>query len=306
MIISAIDWHPDSNFIVTCSHDRNAFVWNFDEGEGTWKPSLVILRIERAALCVAWSPDGQKFAVGSSAKCIPVCYYEKDNNWWVSKMIKKHKSSVLSVAWHPNSQMLASGSSDFKARILSAFVSGVDDAQVSGHFPAAVAFGEAYAEYAANGWIHAVAFSPSAATLAFVAHDASAHFITFPSGVEFVIKRTALPLTQLAFVDETKCVAAGHDMNPQVFQQRGGAWIAADVLDKKPAPTNAPAQSANSDVKSRMAMWQNKDRTGQASADKDDETAWLKHQGAITCLKLTPDNHVSTTAADGKLVVWPL
>ena len=96
MLISAIDWHPTSNYIVTCAHDRNAFVWSFDEGEKKWKPSLVILRIERAALDCRWSRDGQKFAVASSAKCVPVCYYESDNNWWVSKMIKKHKSSVRS------------------------------------------------------------------------------------------------------------------------------------------------------------------------------------------------------------------
>ena len=96
MLISAIDWHPQSNYIVTCAHDRNAFVWSFDEGEKKWKPSLVILRIERAALDCRWSRDGQKFAVASSAKCVPVCYYESDNNWWVSKMIKKHKSSARS------------------------------------------------------------------------------------------------------------------------------------------------------------------------------------------------------------------
>ena len=33
MLISAIDWHPQSNYIVTCAHDRNAFVWSFDDGE---------------------------------------------------------------------------------------------------------------------------------------------------------------------------------------------------------------------------------------------------------------------------------
>jgi len=65
MLISAIDWSPVTDLIVTCSHDRNAFVWKYDEGEKTWKPSLVILRIDRAALDVRWSPDGKKFAVAS-------------------------------------------------------------------------------------------------------------------------------------------------------------------------------------------------------------------------------------------------
>ena len=97
MLISAIDWHPQSNYIVTCAHDRNAFVWSFDDQEKKWKPSLVILRIERAALDCRWSLDGQKFAVASSAKCVPVCYYESDNNWWVSKMIKKPQGKHASA-----------------------------------------------------------------------------------------------------------------------------------------------------------------------------------------------------------------
>lgn len=49
----------------------------------------VILRINRAATCVKWSPEEDKFAVGSSSRMISVCYFEADNNWWVSKHIKK-------------------------------------------------------------------------------------------------------------------------------------------------------------------------------------------------------------------------
>ena len=55
-----------------------------------------------------------------------MCYFEEDNDWWVSKHIKKHKSTVLSVDWHPNNVMLATGSSDFKARVVSAAIRGVD------------------------------------------------------------------------------------------------------------------------------------------------------------------------------------
>ena len=45
---------------------------------GVWKPSLTLLRIDRAALDVKWSPDGKKFAVASGAKSVPVCHYEAD------------------------------------------------------------------------------------------------------------------------------------------------------------------------------------------------------------------------------------
>jgi len=51
LLVSAVDWSVD-NKIVTCSHDRNAFVWTFDAADGVWKPMLVILRVERAAMQV--------------------------------------------------------------------------------------------------------------------------------------------------------------------------------------------------------------------------------------------------------------
>jgi hypothetical protein len=69
-----------------------------------------------------------KFAIGSGAKSVCVCFYEPENNWWISKHIKKkHTSSVTDVAWHPNSLLLATASTDCRCRIYSAFVKGVDD-----------------------------------------------------------------------------------------------------------------------------------------------------------------------------------
>ena len=90
------------------------YVWNLEGSE--WVPTLVILRLNRAALCVQWSPKGSakcptllllityvihiilkflrfalsilplenKFAVGSGAKTVCICYYEQENNWYGS------------------------------------------------------------------------------------------------------------------------------------------------------------------------------------------------------------------------------
>lgn len=56
-----------------------------------------------------------KFAVGSGARLISVCYFESENDWWVSKHIKKSiRSTVTTIDWHPNNVLLAAGSSDFK------------------------------------------------------------------------------------------------------------------------------------------------------------------------------------------------
>lgn len=82
--------------------------------------------------------------MATGAKCVSVCYFEEDHDWWVSKHIKSHKSTVLSVAWHPNGLLLATGASDFKARIFSAFIKGVDKRPSSSPFGDKLPFGEVH------------------------------------------------------------------------------------------------------------------------------------------------------------------
>mmetsp|Transcript_33752 Transcript_33752/g.41546 ORF Transcript_33752/g.41546 Transcript_33752/m.41546 type:complete len:229 (+) Transcript_33752:252-938(+) len=164
MVVCGIDWSPLTNKIVTCSHDVNAFVWTFDGRKQKWKPSLSILRINRAALSCRWSPDGTKFAVASGSKVVPVCYYESSQDWWVSKMIKKHKSTVIDVAWHPNSQLLATASSDFKCRVFSAYIDNLEERPAKTFFGdmSRFKFGDPITEFdSANGWVESVAWSPS-------------------------------------------------------------------------------------------------------------------------------------------------
>ena len=55
-LITGVDIAPNSGRIVTCSQDRNAYVWEPSQS-GEWKPTLVLLRINRAATCVRWAPN---------------------------------------------------------------------------------------------------------------------------------------------------------------------------------------------------------------------------------------------------------
>ena len=126
MRVTGIDWHEGSNSIATSSQDRNAYVWT-EQKTSEWKPTLVVLRIGRAATCIKWSPNGKKFAVGSGSKQIPVCSYEQSQDMWVAKMIKKAgKSSILSIDWSPDGLFIIAGGSDFKCRIFSAYIKNVD------------------------------------------------------------------------------------------------------------------------------------------------------------------------------------
>lgn len=147
-LITSIDWAPNSNRIVTASQDRNAYVWSLSPdpltGNLVWKPTLVLLRINRAATFVRWSPNEDKFAVASGARyvssslrddvisssiyrAIAICSFDPENNWWVARQLKKPiRSTVLSVDWHPNNVLLAAGSADMKARVFSAYIKDVD------------------------------------------------------------------------------------------------------------------------------------------------------------------------------------
>ena len=212
---------------------------------------------------------------------------------------------MLSLAWHPCSTVLATGSSDFRCRVFSAHIDGVDGAQQAVAGYDSKPFGEVLAEFVCGGWVHAVAYSPSGCVLAFAGHDASVHFAQFNTGgapVVQTIRFPFLPLCQLLFLDEYKLVGAGHDMNPAVFAN-AGTWAFESFVDKKGEEKKAAA--SGSSVASKMAMWQNKDKTGSAAgAGAKEETAWLKHQGPITCLKHMGGNKFSTTACDGRLVLW--
>ncbi|KAJ2348539.1 ARP2/3 actin-organizing complex subunit Sop2, partial [Coemansia sp. RSA 2618] len=70
LLVTSIDWAPQTNRIVTCSQDKNAYVWTFDAAGGAWKPTLVHLRLQRAATQARWSPQENKFAVASGDKCV--------------------------------------------------------------------------------------------------------------------------------------------------------------------------------------------------------------------------------------------
>ena len=178
----------------------------------------MLLRINRAATFVRWSPSEAKFAVGSGARAVAVCHFEADNDWWVSKHLKKPiRSTVTTLAWHPNSVLLGVGSTDSHARVLSAFVKGVDERPEPGVWGERLPFGTVCAEFLnpAAGWIHGCAFSPSGDALAFVAHDSTVT-VAYPGGPEQQPKAVVsvgtqlLPLCSMIWNGENEIIAAGY------------------------------------------------------------------------------------------------
>lgn len=297
------------NQIVTCSQDRNALVWEAQQ-DGSWKQTLVLLRINRAATCVRWSPNGAKFAVGSGARVIAVCYYEQDNDWWIAKHIKKPlKSTVLAVAWHPNSVLLAAGTTDGHARVFSGYVKGVDERPEPSPWGERLPFQTLCGDFTDDSaaWVRDVAFSPSGDALAWVTHDSSV-LVAYPSAPEqppraiVAIASSFLPFSSLVWTNETQLLAAGYDCHPVVFEGTESGWTFAYSIDD-------PASSKkSSEVREQSAlnMFRQLDLKGTQDAQTTLPTI---HQNAIKTVRVyegTSDVSKVSTSGDGKIVIFPV
>jgi len=301
-VVSAIDWHAETNMIVTSGHDRNAYVWK-EEG-GVWKPTLVILRINRAATNVKWSPNGKKFAVSSGAKCVPVCSYEQANDWWISKMIKKHKSTVLSIAWSPCNKFLVTGSTDFKCRIFSAFIADVDEGY-EGAWPKAESFGSVLAEFdQAKAWVQGVAWSGDSSTVVFNGHGSTTHFVDLDDNnpkdsVVSTVYSKHLPHLTADFMSDTQLVCCGFDMNPHLYVKDGGEWSFSKKLDEE---KEAEAKSGKSDTARARNKFKNMAKKGQS---KSTETKInTRHKNTILDTKKINDTTFSSCGVDGRILIW--
>jgi len=321
-LITSIDWAPNTNRIVTASQDRNAYVWQETPDPGTgklvWKPTLVVLRINRAATFVRWSPKEDKFAVASGARAICICSFDPESNWWVSKQIKKPlRSTVLSVDWHPNNVLLAAGSADMKARVFSAYIKEVDEKPAPSVWGSKLPFNTLCGEYSSpsGGWVHSVGFSPSGDVLAYASHD-SAVSIVYPSGPTIcTVKIPSLPLVTLTWTSENSIVAAGHDCQPLVFSGLEGDWQAVGSLDDVSGSKSDNTRTAGSPVgrlkTGAFATFRDADTRGHAgSGTTSSDTKLLTvHQNTITSVRPYAGNgaqitKVSTTGVDGTLVIW--
>ncbi|KAG1703197.1 hypothetical protein DVH05_008108 [Phytophthora capsici] len=318
MLVSGLDWSPVHDQLVSCSHDRSAFVWKYEAAYRQWKPLLVVLRITRAATNVKWSPDGKKFAVSSGAKCVSVCYYQAAENWWVSKIIKKHKSTVTDLDWHPNSQLLVTGSTDLKCRVFSAHINDVDGSSDAGPFQALPPFGEPLAEFDnASAWVNAVAWSPKGDRLAFAGQGSSIHIVHFGAPGEYPtvqsIRFPHLPLMRIMFLSNSSIVGVGYDFNPLLFSQdANNFWSFSEFVDKK--PTESAVKRNAGGFSAARSLFESKVTRGQSSdaTQHDKNMLWMKHESNITCIQPYVKSasgsvsEFSTSALDGRVAVWKL
>lgn len=116
--VSGLDWHPATDKLLSCSTDRGAIVWSFNDQLQALQPGLVMIKESKANLACQWNYRGDKFAVATASGNLFISVYDAQQNFWTSKNLsglKKphHKNSVLSCAFDPLSgRVIASSSVD--------------------------------------------------------------------------------------------------------------------------------------------------------------------------------------------------
>lgn len=320
--VSAIDWAPKSNKIVTCSADRNAYVWSLG-ADGTWKSTLVLLRINRAATCVRWARNEKKFAAGSGAKLISLCHYLESDGWWASKHIKKPiKSTVTCVDWHPDNCLLAAGSTDYRVRVFSGYIEEVDGASqpVNNWTSSASVNGKStstskdglISEFIAKSWIHGLAFSPSGNCLAWTSHDSciSVADVSIPSSscksAVVTLKTRFLPCLSIVWSSEVNLIAAGHDCFPVLYKYEEGSKGSIGKLING-GKIDQSGKEKEADGFSAMKKFRDMDRRGIENHTGPGEGGGALesiHQNTIVEVRNYNKDRVSTVGLDGKVVIW--
>ncbi|CAL8090577.1 unnamed protein product [Calicophoron daubneyi] len=309
-LVTSIDWAPKTDRIVTCSADRNAYVWT-KQSDGKWKPTLVVLMIDRAAICVRWSPLEDRFAVGSGCKLVAVCCFDQELDWWVSKRIKKQfKSTVTCLDWHPNNAVLACGSSDFRMRVYSAYIkSGETQSAWGQHSNLGSILFEHYE--CEGGWVLGVSFSADGNKLAWVKHNSLIFVAEVAAGgsggkpepaVVQCLRTEFLPFISCLWIGPSTFVAAGYDCCPMAFRHTKQGIQFIHQLDVKSEARAGGKLTA-------MKKFQDIDRMN--TVDNTGSILDTVHQNCINELRIVKGDKskascISSIGRDGYLVYWDL
>ena len=328
--VTALDWDPNYNRILSCSEDCNAYVWNYENNK--WIPTLVVLKIKRAALCCKWSPNGKAFAVGSSEKKLRICTFNADQNLWVHPsglhvkqereeepeaadgtptVSNKTRGSIFCVCWDRTGQLLCRGSLDGSMNIVSTYY---DPSEPIRDCPFDISTKELFGFVFGDkcGIVEDIAVNPKNDIIAYTDRNSDTHFLEFKGHI--MTKQTVhcptLPFTSLLFITDRIVAAGGFDNNLHILAKKSDVWEYVGIAD-----TSSPSSSSSvsTSFQERIRMLQSNANVSSVrtvnSRTATGSTMNGCHKNIIVELQMkTWDGsmctEISSCGLDGRLVIW--
>ena len=293
-LISSCDWNHADDSIVTCSHDRNAYVWKFDKDSNEWKKQLVLLKLDRAATYVRWSPDGKQFVCATGSKKLRICHFEESQNWWQSMTLDNKHPTSLTAEFMPDNVHVISSATD---RHMKYFTTD-DDEAVKCKDGKKKTLNYCLAEFSCQGWCNAVTRSPSGEWIAMTSQDSYIRFIksdelTQDSPPNRAHNIMGLPLLSLCFISDKALIGAGFDCAPRLFVLEGDDWTDLGLIDIPEIREKAGGSGGNA-FASRAAVF------GGKAVTKSEGI----HNNIILGVRVKGDAF-TTCSNDGKIGIWP-
>ena len=262
--VSGLDWSPKTNKILSCSHDKTAYVWNYEKD--AWNPSNVVATTKLGYLTCKWNNRGDKFCAGTSAKNLFIGYYNEESKWWMGVNIKAHKSSVICCEIDPMSLFVISGSTDCRIYVSSCYLPEIDDKFLNNDSKKfAQKFGSIIYEFKPNAWVNSVSWNVNG-NLAFAAsQNSTVAVIDYKNNKTDFIKLKHSPPNMILSGGEKSFYAICYDRNIYEYQLVDGNWVNTKrITEKKDGKSDknvakdAPAKNAQG-KKEALVVKMNKD-----------------------------------------------
>ena len=299
--ISGLDWHPETNRILSCSYDKTSFVWELKEKN--WTPSNVVITTKLGYLCCKWNKRGDKFCEGTSAKQLLIGYYNPTNNWWMGINIKAHKSSVVTCEIDPTSLFVLSGSTDLRIYVSSCYIPEVDDQFLTDETrPLAQKFGQQIYEFRPNCWINSVAWLPSGNEGIISGQDATISVINPKEQKADTIKCKHSPATMIIPIDDNSFYAVCYDRNVLEYAKKGDSWEI-----KRTVTVEGEQKKANltGSVSMRLAQFNQMGNIKKENLAVTSKQAKHLHQSLISSVNIKGKEMI-TTDVSGFVKYWKL
>jgi WD40 repeat protein len=266
--VCAVDWHPETNRIISSSHDRNILVWSFQPSiKGNWQSELVVFKTKVSILDVKWSHLGDKFCTSTGNKLASTGYYSDESKWWTCISMKEHKSSVVCVQFDRSGFFLASGSTDLRVYITSSYIDPVDAQNNFNEnelpFPKSK-FGEVLHKVALGAWVNNVAWGKDNKTLFILSHDSIMTIVSCPEKTTITVNLKHSPGTFIIPIMDESIYLVSFDRHIYQYVKQDDSWIKKksltkdeSLLEAKPA-TQDPTSGGVADKIKMMQVFQKK------------------------------------------------